>query len=150
MLRSESKELCCIQDGLTVDLHDVAAHTQTGNCFGQTYGFLERSTVGHQRGGSHDSMRVRFDDGAIDTRGEAKVICIDDQSAHRVSLAGKIKKAELLRQAVVVQFDKEASQTRDYRVAKEPFGRLRSLRAGSEKSRGSPRSFGGQKTPASG
>jgi hypothetical protein len=32
---------------------------------------------------------MSFDDGAIDTRGEAKVIGIDDQTAHRVSLAGE-------------------------------------------------------------
>jgi hypothetical protein len=31
---------------------------------------------------------VGFDDGAIDARSEAKVIGIDDQTPHRVSLAG--------------------------------------------------------------
>jgi hypothetical protein len=31
---------------------------------------------------------MSFDDGAIDACGEAKVIGIDDQTAHRVSLAG--------------------------------------------------------------
>ncbi len=33
-------------------------------------------------------MSVSFDDGAIDARSEAKVIRIDDETAHRVSLAG--------------------------------------------------------------
>jgi hypothetical protein len=31
---------------------------------------------------------VSLDDGAIDARSEAKIIGIDDQPAHRVSLAG--------------------------------------------------------------
>jgi hypothetical protein len=33
-------------------------------------------------------MRVRFDDGAIDAGSESEIICIDDQTAHGVSLAG--------------------------------------------------------------
>jgi hypothetical protein len=33
-------------------------------------------------------VSVSLDDGAIDACGEAKVIGIDDQAAHRVSLAG--------------------------------------------------------------
>ena len=34
-------------------------------------------------------MSMSFDDGAIDAGGEAEVICVDDQAAHRVSLAGQ-------------------------------------------------------------
>jgi hypothetical protein len=49
---------------------------------------------------------------------------------------------------VVVQFDGEASQTRDYCVAKNPSARFRLLRAGCDTSRGSPRFLAAQRTLA--
>ena len=48
-------------------------------------GVVECRAVGHQRGGSDNSARVGFDDGAIDARGEAKVVGIDGQTMHRQS-----------------------------------------------------------------
>src|SRR5271163_1065851 len=66
----------------------MATHAETRNRFCQADGVFERAPVGHQRGGGHDSASMGLDDGAIDARGEAKVIGIDDQTAHGVSLAG--------------------------------------------------------------
>ena len=39
-------------------------------------------------------MLVRFHDGAIHAGGEAKIVGVDDQSAHRASLAGKSRLTE--------------------------------------------------------
>ena len=66
----------------------MTAHAEKRNSLCQAHGVFKRTPVGHQRGGSHDSTSVSFDDAAIHARGEAKVIGIDDQTAHRVSLAG--------------------------------------------------------------
>src|SRR5580704_9052393 len=66
----------------------MAAHTQTRDARSGTHGVVKGAPVGHQRGGGHDSARVSLDDGAIDSPSEAKVIGVDDQTAHRVSLAG--------------------------------------------------------------
>ena len=54
---------------------------------------VEGATAGHQGGGSHDSVSMSFDDGAVDACGEAKIIGVDDQTAHRASLAGRASRA---------------------------------------------------------
>ena len=66
----------------------MAAQAEMRNSLGRNYGVIERGSTRHQRCGSHDPMRVRFDDGAIDAGSESEIICIDDQTAHGVSLAG--------------------------------------------------------------
>ena len=66
----------------------MAAYTQTRNSRCQTHGVFKGAPIGHQRGGGDDAASMSLDDGAIDAGSEAKIIGIDDQTAHRVSLAG--------------------------------------------------------------
>ena len=66
----------------------MATYTQSRNSRRRTHSVIKGAPVSHQRGGGHDSASVSLDDGAIDAGSEAKVIGIDDQTAHRVSLAG--------------------------------------------------------------
>jgi len=62
--------------------HYMASNAQLRRRLGQSDGIVERRTVGHQRGGSHDALAVRLDDGAIDAGREPKIIRIDDQAPH--------------------------------------------------------------------
>src|SRR5258708_31439520 len=67
----------------------MAAHAEARHSLCQTHRVVEGAPIGHQRRGGHDSASMSFGNGAIDARREAKVIGIDDQTAHRVSLAGE-------------------------------------------------------------
>ena len=49
---------------------------------------LKSPPVGHERGGSNDAFSMSFDNGAIHSLSEAKVICIHNETPHWVSLAG--------------------------------------------------------------
>jgi len=86
--RSDRRQLLRVENRHTVDQYDVAAHAQTRSARRGTHGMVKSLPVSHQRGGGHDSASVSLDDGAIDAGSEAKVIGVDDQTAHRVSLAG--------------------------------------------------------------
>jgi hypothetical protein len=74
----------------------MATYAEAWNSLCQTCCIFERAPGRHERGGGHDSASVRIDDGAIDAQGEAKVIRIDDQAAHRVSLAGEKRSSRTL------------------------------------------------------
>src|SRR5260370_37947643 len=67
----------------------MAAHAEARHSLCQTQRVVEGASIGNQRRGGHDSASMSFGNGAIDARREAKVIGIDDQTAHRVSLAGE-------------------------------------------------------------
>src|SRR5260370_41921738 len=79
----------------------MAAHAEARNSLCQTHRVVEGAPIGHERTGSHDSASMSFGNGTIDARREAKVIGIDDQTAHRVSLAGQKQKDCSSRPAVV-------------------------------------------------
>lgn len=42
--------------------------------------------VGHERGRSHNAQSIAFHDRAIYARGQAKIICVDNEATHWVSL----------------------------------------------------------------
>src|SRR5437868_4317183 len=48
---------------------------------------VKRPAVGHERGRSHNTGLVRFDNGAVNARGQAEIVSINDETAHAVSLA---------------------------------------------------------------
>src|SRR5580700_2540464 len=80
----------------------MAAHAEARNSLCQIHRVVEGAPVGHQRGRSNDAAGMSLDNGAIDARGEAKVIGIDDQSPHRASLAGGSRATEGLRYVIMV------------------------------------------------
>src|ERR1700678_3717030 len=82
-------ELLSIENGLAVDQNNMTAYAETRNCRCPTNRIVEGACVRHQRRGAYNSASMSFDDGAIDAVGEAKIIGVDDQAAHRVSLAGR-------------------------------------------------------------
>ena len=88
-LRSSRLRTCvwCKQRS-AVHQDDVAAHSQSRRGLRQTHRFLKCLAVGHQRRRSHDPVFVGFHDGAIHARRETEIVGVDDQAAHRASLAG--------------------------------------------------------------
>ena len=49
---------------------------------GKGKGFVQLSASGHHAGGGDDAALVRFGDGAVDARGEAEVVGVDDEALH--------------------------------------------------------------------
>ena len=78
-----------IQNRLAIDKYQVAADVETRSFLSQPDGIVKGGATRHQRGRSHDSASMSLDNGAIDARSEAKIIGINNQTAHRVSLAGR-------------------------------------------------------------
>ena len=66
----------------------MAANAESGRRLYPPYRIVKSAAMGHERGRGHDATRMRLDDGAIYSRRKAKIIGIDDQAPHRVSLAG--------------------------------------------------------------
>src|SRR5262249_40211055 len=69
--------------------HNMAPDTQSGRPTGQRRSLLKLLAARHQCGRGHNPPRVRFQDSAIHTRRQAKIVRIDDKLAHGWSLAGK-------------------------------------------------------------
>jgi hypothetical protein len=67
----------------------VASNAQFGSALREINGFGEGRAIGHQGGRSDDSAQMRFNDGAIHTRGVTKIISVDDEPPHAASLAGQ-------------------------------------------------------------
>jgi hypothetical protein len=79
-----------IENGLAIGQDNVATDAQSGNCLSERDRFCEACAIRHEGGRGDDASGVSFKDGAIDSGGKAEVIGIDDQAAHRVSLAGAV------------------------------------------------------------
>lgn len=46
-------------------------------------------SIGHQRGGGNNACSIAFDDCPVYARGKAKIICINDETTHWLSLTKK-------------------------------------------------------------
>ena len=76
------------QDWLSVNQDDVAADAQLGRGFSELNGLSEGGSIRHQGGRSDHAVGVSFNDGAIHTGSESKIVGIDDQPPHGRSLTG--------------------------------------------------------------
>ena len=76
------------KQGSAVHQDDVASHSQSRRGLRQTHRLRKCLAVGHQRRRTHDAVFVGLDDGTIHARRETKIVSVDDQAAHRASLAG--------------------------------------------------------------
>jgi hypothetical protein len=66
-------------------------------------------------------MRMSLDDGTIHARGETKIVGVNDQTAHRVSLAGEAADAE---SALIAHWAKSGSPLKERRfIAALPLPR---------------------------
>ena len=80
----------CIQDRLAIDQYQVAANIEPRSFSSQPDGIVKGGPTRHQSGRSHNSPSVSLDNGAIDSCSESKIVGVNDQTAHRVSLAGRL------------------------------------------------------------
>ena len=76
------------KQGSAVHQHDVASHSQPRRGLRQTHRLRKSPAVGHQRRRTHHAVFVGLHDGTIHPRRETKIVGVDDQAAHRASLAG--------------------------------------------------------------
>jgi hypothetical protein len=83
------------QERFTVEQHHVTAYAETRVACRQRARhagrFVEGSRIRHQRGRGHNPALLRFDDGAVHSRGQTEVIGIDDEPAHGISVAAEIR-----------------------------------------------------------
>jgi hypothetical protein len=67
-------------DGSSVGEDDVAADAERWVRARDGDGVVKGGASGHQRGGGEDSGGVEFADSAIDARGEAEVVGVEDEA----------------------------------------------------------------------
>jgi len=65
----------------------MAAHAQRRRTAGQLDGLIGSRGPGHQRGAGQHSSPVQLKDGAIDPGGQPKIVGIEDETAHGVSVS---------------------------------------------------------------
>ena len=73
-----------------VDENDVASDGEVRmllGCFDRGWGL---SCVGHHGGRGQHAGQIRFDNGAIDSTGQAEVVGVKNEAAHRESLAAQL------------------------------------------------------------
>ena len=75
------------QGRLAVDQNQMAADAERGNCAGQVDGLVGGAGRGHQRSAGEDSGAMQLDDGAVDSRRQSKIVRVDNETAHRLSLS---------------------------------------------------------------
>jgi len=75
---------------IAVDQNYMTAEAELARASGEQGRFLELFAAGHERGGSDDSVFVRPNNGPVDARCEAKIISINDETAHAESVAGRL------------------------------------------------------------
>ncbi len=68
------------RDGGAVGEDDVAADAEGGVGAGDGDGVVEGWAGGHESGGGEGAGLMELGDGAIDARGEAEVVCVDDEA----------------------------------------------------------------------
>jgi len=70
-----------------IDQDHVAADAELGVFARNGDGLIRRSGAGHERGARENTCGMEFADGAIDTGGQAKIVGVDDETLHRLSLS---------------------------------------------------------------
>jgi hypothetical protein len=77
---------------LAIHQHHVAAHPQRWRGVGQFDGFFDGRGARHQRGAGQPSGPMQLDDGAVDPRGQPKIVGIEDKTAHWLSLSTQARR----------------------------------------------------------
>ena len=75
------------QNGVAIHQDHVAAYAKCWRGEGYVYCVLGGGGTGHQCGARDEAGAMELCDCAIDTAGQTKVVCIDDELAHPVSLS---------------------------------------------------------------
>ena len=60
----------------------MTANAQIGRLMGHGDRVRKGGGIGHERGRGDDALRMALQDGAVDARGEAEVVGIDDEPEH--------------------------------------------------------------------
>lgn len=66
--------------GDAIGENDVAAYAESRIAGGDGDGVVKRRAGGHESGGGKDACLVEFENGAVDARGEAEVVSVDDEA----------------------------------------------------------------------
>ena len=69
-----------------IDQHDVASCLEAGLRLGQIDRGVAGFCVGHERSRRDNARSIALDDRAVYARGQAKIICINNEATHWVSL----------------------------------------------------------------
>jgi hypothetical protein len=80
MLAAESS-LLSSKHRRAVHEHDMASHAELQRRFGALDRVVERLAIGHECGGGYDTIAMGFNNGAVHTLSEPKIIRIDDQTS---------------------------------------------------------------------
>ncbi len=67
-------------EGCAVDEDDMAADVKGGMSVGCLDGVLKGGATGHEGGGGKGAGGVELRDGAVDARGEAEIVCVEEKA----------------------------------------------------------------------
>ncbi len=84
----ERGQILCQWDA--INQYNVASSLEAGLHFGQIDRGIRGPGVGHERGRSYNAGSIALNDRAVDARGQAEIICIDNEATHSVSLTKTI------------------------------------------------------------
>lgn len=68
--------------GCELNQINMTADRKLRQSAGEGNGFVQLSARGHHAGGGDNAVLVRLDDGAVDARGKAEVVGVDDEPLH--------------------------------------------------------------------
>src|SRR5882724_356807 len=74
----------------SINQYDVTSSLEAGLCHGQIDCGIRSPGIGHERGRSYNAGSIALNDRAVDARGQAKIICVNDETTHWVSLTKTI------------------------------------------------------------
>lgn len=80
----ERGQILCQWDA--INQYNVASSLEAGLHFGQIDCGIRGPCVGHERGRSYNARSIALYDRAVNARGQAKIICVNDETTHWVSL----------------------------------------------------------------
>ena len=78
--------LLCGRARFSVDEHDVTSDPQRWMCAGPSRRLHRWPRLGHERGAGQYAGVVQLEDGAVDAGGQAEVVGVHDEAAHRPSV----------------------------------------------------------------
>ena len=79
---NETGNLVGRKHGRTIHQHHMTSDAQPRHRLRLANCVVESRTICHQRGGSHHTLLMRLDDGAIHATSQAKIVSINDQTPH--------------------------------------------------------------------
>ena len=75
------------KNGLAIDKNDMAADAQRRSRAGKFNGLCCGAGARHQGSAGDQARGVQFHDGPVHARGQSKIVGIDDETAHSLSLS---------------------------------------------------------------